>query len=127
MSDPVFISLCVFAELQDPGSKGITIECDARSFDLFVVRQGGEVRAYLNSCPHTGGPLDWVPDQFLSIDRRHIQCATHDALFRWEDGVCLAGPCTGDVLTAIPVVVEGEEVLLPRETLCGGSHEGMRL
>lgn len=115
-----YLSLCAFNELQDPGSKGVTLECDSRLFDLFVVRQGGEVRVYLNSCPHTGGPLDWVPDQFLSIDRRHIQCATHDALFRWEDGVCIAGPCAGDVLTALPARVEAGEVRLPRDALCNG-------
>lgn len=120
MNDVDYLSLCAFNELQDPGSKGVTLECDSRLFDLFVVRQGGEVRVYLNSCPHTGGPLDWVPDQFLSIDRRHIQCATHDALFRWEDGVCIAGPCAGDVLTALPARIEAGEVQLPRDALCNG-------
>ncbi len=120
MNDADYLSLCAFNELQDPGSKGVTLECDSRLFDLFVVRQGGEVRVYLNSCPHTGGPLDWVPDQFLSIDRRHIQCATHDALFRWEDGVCIAGPCAGDVLTALPARIEAGEVQLPRYVLCNG-------
>jgi nitrite reductase/ring-hydroxylating ferredoxin subunit len=123
MTDADSISLCPFDELQDPGSKGVMLEVDARLFDLFVVRQGDEVRVYLNSCPHTGAPLDWVPDQFLSIDRRHIQCATHDALFRWEDGVCIAGPCAGDVLTALPATVEAGEVRLPRGVLrSGGTH-----
>ena len=120
MNDADYLSLCAFNELQDPGSKGVTLECDSRLFDLFVVRQGGEVRVFLNSCPHTGGPLDWVPDQFLSIDRRHIQCATHDALFRWQDGVCIAGPCAGDVLTALPSWIESGEVRLPRDALCNG-------
>ena len=120
MTDADSISLCACDELQDPGSKGVTLEYDTRLFDLFVVRHGDEVRVYLNSCPHTGGPLDWAPDQFLSIDRRHIQCATHDALFRWEDGVCMAGPCAGEVLTALPATVEAGEVLLPRDVLCNG-------
>ena len=118
MTAPDHISLCALDELQDPGSKGISVECTTRQFDLFVVRHGGEVRAYLNSCPHTGGPLDWLPDQFLSVDHRHIQCATHAALFRWEDGVCIAGPCAGDVLTALPAYVETGEVRLPRDVLC---------
>ena len=117
MSDAVSISLCAFDELQNPGSKVVTLEFDYRLFDLFVVRHGDEARVYLNSCPHTGGPLDWVPDQFLSIDRRHIQCATHDALFRWEDGVCIAGPCAGEMLTALPAMVEAGEVRLQRNVL----------
>ena len=49
---------------------------------LFVVRTGATVRAYENSCPHTGGPLDWVPDQFLTREKDMILCATHGALFR---------------------------------------------
>ena len=41
---------------------------------------------YVNSCPHLGSPLDWVPNRFLSADGRHVLCATHGALFRIEDG-----------------------------------------
>ena len=66
----------------------------------------------VNSCPHTGGPLDWVEDQFLDLDRRHILCATHGALFRIEDGHCLAGPCKGKGLTAVAIVVAEGEVRL---------------
>ena len=79
---------------------------------IFVVRRGRLVAACVNSCPHTGGPLDWVPDQFLDLERRHMLCATHGALFRLEDGHCLAGPCAGDQLTAVAVeIVEGVVVL----------------
>ena len=56
------------------------------------------------------GPLDWVPDQFLAPEKDMIQCATHGALFRIEDGHCLAGPCTGENLTPLPVHVEGGTV-----------------
>ena len=122
MSQTHDLYLCRFTELPDPGSKGITLQGDARVLELFVVRQGEEVRAYLNSCPHTGGPLDWVPDEFLSVDGRHIQCATHDALFRWEDGVCVAGPCSGDALTLLPAIVEAGEVRVPQDVLNGGSN-----
>ena len=118
------VSLCALDELENPGSKGVSVECDNRSFDLFVVRFDDEVRVYLNSCPHTGGPLDWVPDQFLSLDRRHIQCATHAALFRREDGVCIAGPCAGDALTQLPAYVEAGEVRLQLTALCKRSEAG---
>ena len=92
--------LCRLDELADPGSRGFSVE----GAEIFLVRRGRLVAAYVNSCPHTGGPLDWVPDQFLDLERRHILCATHGALFRLEDGHCLAGPCAGDRLT--PVAVE---------------------
>jgi nitrite reductase/ring-hydroxylating ferredoxin subunit len=118
MPDTDYIAVLALDALQDPGSKGVTVTCDSRLFDLFVVRRGDEVRAYLNNCPHTGAPLDWVPDQFLSLDNKHIQCAMHDALFRWEDGECVAGPCRGDALTAVPARVKDGQVMLGRAALC---------
>jgi nitrite reductase/ring-hydroxylating ferredoxin subunit len=105
--------ICRLDELEDPDSRGLTVTYNGRPHDIFVVRQGGQVFAYLNSCPHTGGPLDWVPDQFLNLDRDFIQCATHDALFQLHDGECVAGPCKGDSLTAVPVAIEaGDTVVL---------------
>ena len=49
-------------------------------------------------------PVDWVPGVFLDAEQRYIQCATHDALFRVCDGICIEGPCRGDRLD--PVAVE---------------------
>jgi nitrite reductase/ring-hydroxylating ferredoxin subunit len=68
------------------------------------------VFGYENSCPHTGGPLDWVPDQFLNLEGNLIQCATHDALFSIEDGLCLKGPCAGQSLHALAVEVDADRV-----------------
>ena len=120
MSDKLL--LCLLEDLQEPGSKGISVACGSRQYDIFIVRTGGEVHAWMNSCPHTGGPLDWVPDQFLSLDKEHIQCSTHHALFRWQDGVCVKGPCHGDALTSVPVVVEQERVLLLRDVFCSDQN-----
>lgn len=98
------IDLCALTEIGLPGSRGFSINVQQGCVEVFVVRSGNAVVAYRNSCPHTRGPLDWVPDQFLSIDSDRIQCATHDALFRIEDGVCIKGPCAGQSL--MPVAVE---------------------
>lgn len=83
--------------------------------DIFLVRKAGEIRGYLNQCPHTGGPLDWVPDQFLDLDRRWIQCATHDALFNIDSGLCIAGPCSGQSLTSVELLLEGD-IICMRDT-----------
>lgn len=80
--------------------------------DLFLVRKGQHVYAYRNSCPHTGGPLDWVPDQFLNREGDLIQCATHDALFQIESGLCVSGPCSGERLTAVRVAIADGAVWL---------------
>jgi nitrite reductase/ring-hydroxylating ferredoxin subunit len=114
------ITLCALADIPDPGSKSVVLEHCAPALELFVVRNNGAVYVYENSCPHTGVPLDWMPDQFLDLDKSHIQCATHGALFRIDDGYCIAGPCSGDRLRALPARIEqGNVVLLmgcpPRE------------
>jgi nitrite reductase/ring-hydroxylating ferredoxin subunit len=78
---------------------------------LLIVRQGMEIYAYLNSCPHTGVNLEWLPDQFLDSSAQYIQCAMHGAMFRIEDGLCVSGPCAGDALTAIPAYLQDGEIV----------------
>jgi nitrite reductase/ring-hydroxylating ferredoxin subunit len=72
---------------------------------IFVIRRGERVFAYENSCPHVGTPLDWIEGEFLDREGRYVQCATHGARFRIEDGVCVAGPCQDDQLEPWPVAV----------------------
>lgn len=106
MTEPVV--LCRLDEIPDGGCKGFMVGEGAARRELFGVRRGERVFIYENSCPHTGGPLDWQPDVFLDIEKKLIQCATHGALFRIEDGYCVHGPCIGKHLAAQPVrVVDG--------------------
>jgi nitrite reductase/ring-hydroxylating ferredoxin subunit len=104
--------LCRLDDLKDPGSRGFPVFLAEEMLDIFVVRQGEHVYGYLNRCPHTRGPLDWLPDQFLDLACEYIQCATHGALFRIADGLCVYGPCAGDRLTPVPTAVEAGEVVL---------------
>lgn len=104
--------LCRIEELAEQETRGFTA-AGVPPRDVFLVRCGAHIRAYVNSCPHTGAPLDWLPDVFLSADGRLIQCALHGALFRVEDGICVAGPCVGARLTNRAVaVIDGVVVLL---------------
>jgi len=57
---------------------------------------------YRNRCPHAGLPLNWAPDRFLDSTRRFILCAAHGAMFAIDSGDCIAGPCPGASLTAVP-------------------------
>lgn len=106
--------LCPLASLPEPGSRGFEVEIDGQMRPIFIVRQGNAVKGYLNSCPHIGAELNWQPDAFLDGDRRHILCAVHGALFQIEDGRCIAGPCLGEALTPVDVVVEQGQVVLRR-------------
>ncbi|MCW5773276.1 MAG: Rieske 2Fe-2S domain-containing protein [Rhodospirillaceae bacterium] len=103
--------LCAVAELDATGCKEFEYG-NPRQFWGVVLRWQGELRAYVNSCPHLGLPLNLSGDNFFAEDGRHLVCAMHGALFRPEDGVCIAGPCTGDALKPVQIVVEDGAVWL---------------
>ncbi len=102
------IRLCAIGELHDPGCRGFHNEHG----HIFVVRKGMDVYAYQNNCPHYGINLEWQPDQFLDENQCLIQCANHGAQFLIETGECIAGPCTGQYLTALACKVHDNVVYL---------------
>jgi len=104
--------LCRVDDLADPGTKGFEVELDGEPTEIFVVRKGSAVYGYRNSCPHTGGPLDWKPDEYLDDEGEYIMCATHAALFRIEDGLCIGGPCKRQHLFPVALRVDSGEVFL---------------
>lgn len=89
-------------------SKAFTIDLGERGgCDGFIVREEDRtLRAYRNSCPHTGAPLNWTPDQFLTRSGRYIQCSIHGAMFLTETGECFSGPCGGRFLTSLGLLEE---------------------
>ncbi len=95
--------LCAVDLIPEGQARGFTVGSGAERRDILVVRRGGRVFGYVNSCPHTGSPLDWTPDRFMSPDGRHLMCATHGALFRVEDGYCVSGPCARQSLERVAV------------------------
>lgn len=104
--------LCSLAELEATGARGFTVGEGDWPLRGFVVKTGGGVAAYVNYCPHAGHPLDLRPNRFLTPDRTMILCSSHGALFARDNGLCIAGPCTGQSLIGIPVEVIGEYVML---------------
>jgi nitrite reductase/ring-hydroxylating ferredoxin subunit len=107
---PAGTRLCALADLADPGAKGFFFRQGEMLFLGFVVRRGDEVRGFVDRCPHAGMPLSMAPDRYLTREGDLILCASHGALFRPEDGVCIGGPCAGLALRPWPVRVEGGEV-----------------
>jgi len=107
------LTLCAFDELDDPGTRGFEIDVGGtQPLRVFVVRRGEVLACYRNRCPHTGAPLEWLPDQFFDLDNSFIQCAIHGALFRPEDGYCLRGPCVGQSLEPMDVVLDDGQLIL---------------
>lgn len=108
------ILLCAIADIPDPGCRTFVLPEHRGGHEFFVVHNKAGVFAYLNQCPHTGAPMDWTPDQFLSLDLQYIQCAIHGAHFRIDDGYCVWGPCLGSSLTPLAVKVKSGQVYLSR-------------
>ena len=100
--------LCRLDDIEDGQAKGFTLGPGPEAREIFVVREGARVFGYVNSCPHLGSPLDWQGDRFISLDSGLIMCATHGALFEIADGFCVDGPCVGQNLEPVPVVIDAD-------------------
>ncbi|MCR9106709.1 MAG: Rieske 2Fe-2S domain-containing protein [Gammaproteobacteria bacterium] len=96
------------ADFPHNGSYSTTVE--GRS--LLVVRQGETFFVYENSCPHTRETLDPMGGSVLSDDGLLLHCQRHAAQFHPQTGECIGGPCLGEFLTALPVVVSRDVLYL---------------
>ncbi|ARU27672.1 Rieske 2Fe-2S domain-containing protein [Cellvibrio sp. PSBB006] len=110
--------LCHLDTLPDPGSKGFSVNGE----NVFLIKQHGKVYLYRNQCPHIGIALEWVEDQFLDASHTMIQCANHGALFVIENGECVAGPCSGKALIALPFDIVDGYVELIAERVTDQEH-----
>ncbi|MDG2525779.1 Rieske (2Fe-2S) protein [Stenotrophomonas sp. HITSZ_GD] len=99
-------------QLPDGGFLEVEARVDGDAESLVLYREGAQVRAWLNVCPHAGRRLDWAPGQFLKSAQGHLVCAAHGASFELQQGDCVAGPCRGDRLRAVAVQVADGEVRL---------------
>ena len=105
------IQLCKFSELEDVSSRGFSLDDLNPPRNIFVIREYENVYGYENQCPHNRGPLDFMPDEFLNLDKEYIQCAGHGALFEINNGHCIYGPCAGQSLRSIDVSIEEDWVI----------------
>lgn len=104
--------ICRLDEISDPGCRGFDLHIRGEALSGFLVLKDAQLFAYVNACPHTGSPLDWVEHQFLDMDQEFIQCAVHDARFEVHSGLCIAGPCTGDSLKTLDVIQKDDAIYL---------------
>jgi nitrite reductase/ring-hydroxylating ferredoxin subunit len=121
MSEPSVLDvervICRVTDLQEGVARSFTIGSGDWPLQGLVLRVRDEIRAYLNRCPHAGHPLNLWPDRFLTPDGSLLLCHSHGALFEKLTGYCVAGPCAGRSLRALPVVVQGGYVVLEEGTV----------
>ena len=97
-------------ELAHGASKKFKIRRGQFDSEALLVNYNGDLFAYLNRCPHIGISLDWVDNQFFTLDGRYLMCANHGAVFEPPTGECVWGPCVGAGLQKLEVEIEGEKI-----------------
>lgn len=112
-------TLCAVEGLDDPGSRAFTVIFgDGRTLDIFVVRRGDALRAYVNDCPHQHLPLNWHTDRFLTAEKDRILCVMHAATFDIPTGAVLSGPMPAScALTPVPIRIEDGLIRLAADGL----------
>ena len=110
--------LCEVKDVTATG-KEVCLKTDHGSIYVMLFQHAGNVRAFLNVCPHQGRPLNWAPDRFLFSPERLLVCAQHGATFELDSGECVAGPCRGARLRQLATRLEGDAIWLDEDLTPG--------
>ncbi|MFN4101478.1 MAG: Rieske (2Fe-2S) protein, partial [Pararhodobacter sp.] len=99
-------ALCLADEIGEGQARGFPVAPGSKR-KVIVLRSGGELHGWLDSCPHyTGGtPMAYRKDAYMNADGSRIVCFSHNAEFDPATGVCMAGACLGKKLRRIPLQV----------------------
>lgn len=97
-------SLITLAAPPPEGLSELERVIDGELQSVILLRQGEQLRAWLNICPHAGRRLDYAPGRFL-VDQGRLVCAAHGASFELGQGLCVAGPCKGASLVPVTVLL----------------------
>jgi len=69
-----------------------------RDFEAMLVNYQGRHFAYVNRCPHVGINLDWVDNQFFTVEP--------------PTGECVWGPCLGASLQSLPLEIVDQSIFV---------------
>jgi nitrite reductase/ring-hydroxylating ferredoxin subunit len=105
-------TLCRLTDIPEEDTKAFVLGEGDWPLRGLLVRTGATVQGYVNRCPHAGHMLSFRPDRFLTPDKALILCQSHGALFDKKSGRCVGGPCVGEALTRVPVMVQEGRVCL---------------
>jgi len=103
----------LLAHLHDIANDGaLVVKLDAADVwgSVLLTRSGGDVAAFHNRCPHAGYPLQHADGRVLVQQGRYMVCGAHGASYELKTGACAGGPCNGDALTRIAIVVDRDEI-----------------
>ena len=95
-------------DFPDNSTHGLLFE----QLSMLVVRHAGQLFIYENNCPHTRETLNPMGGSLTTDNGMLFQCQRHAAQFLPATGECVAGPCQGENLTAIPFTLSGGDIYL---------------
>jgi nitrite reductase/ring-hydroxylating ferredoxin subunit len=109
-------AICRTSEIGDCEAAGFVLaraeETGPKPWPILVTRKGSKFSGFENACPHQGVRLDSVPGQFLDEDGNFLTCGRHHAQFDLDTGHCFIGPCQGQRLTPIELVIDDGDVCI---------------
>ncbi|MBV5347021.1 Rieske 2Fe-2S domain-containing protein [bacterium] len=111
---PAGTYLCNVDDIPDTGGFEVIFGEGKEKFRILLLRRGDEFWCYVNNCPHFSLPLNYQPQTFVTFDGMLV-CAHHTAFFKFEDGSCVDGPCTGQALTVLPAHRVGMQIFFGPE------------
>lgn len=91
--------------LPNPGAIVVVPHPDEPFVSILVTRRGDHFAAFRNKCPHAGYPLQRSDGRVVVQEGRYMVCAAHGASFTLDGGECAGGPCNGDGLERIAIVI----------------------
>lgn len=109
--------ICRTDEIEDSEAAGFVLmraeeSGDAAPYPIIITRKGKNFYGFENACPHEGSRLDTDPGNFLDEEGNFLECGNHHAQFDIDTGQCFIGPCQGQRLTPIKLVIDDGDVCL---------------
>lgn len=108
-------AVCRTGEIEEEQATGFWLAVrteagEVKPWPILVARKGNRFFGYENVCPHAGSRLDTTHGQFLDEDGNFITCGKHRAQFDIDTGKCFIGPCQGQFLTPVTLVIDDGDV-----------------
>ncbi|MDR7126640.1 Rieske 2Fe-2S domain-containing protein [Pseudotabrizicola sp. 4114] len=86
------------------------VQTGSGSFPLLILRSGGQLRAFVNACPHQYLPLDYRSDRLMSADGTMLMCSAHGARFDAVTGAAVDGADCG--LDPVPITLSDGMIVI---------------
>jgi len=123
-------AVCRTSDISDSQAAGFVLLLkeptgSVQPWPILVTRKGNSYFGFENACPHQGMRLDAQPGQFLDRDANFLTCGHHRAQFDLDTGHCFIGPCQGQHLKSIPLVIDDGDVCVTGVELA--EEDGMDL